>query len=245
MPLYRNRQGLLVSSGQTTVRQAGDAAYHGDIGFKPQPHFAAVGDGGIVRDRATGRMWVQDQRLIVPGSDSAAQVQAARGDWQPGTAYALHDLVCGFGGDSLPFYVCLAAHSSGDDFTTDWNAGKWVLTYWPTTAQSLSGEWRDACYWNPGGSSVQAIEELDYGGYSDWRLPTQLELCSLIDWERDGYVGETAWFYADSICAPSDQVLWTCNVLASDTDFVCQYGPENEFATAHHSGAGAIAVRGG
>jgi hypothetical protein len=245
VPLYRNYQGLLAASGQTTMRLGGDAGAHGDPGFKPLPRFVPIGDGGIVRDRAAGRMWVKDQRRIVPHSATAAMIQVARGQWHAATEYALYDLVNRDPVDAAPYYVCLTAHTSSGSFDTDLAAGKWVQSYWATTALSLAGVWRSACFWNPGSSSVQAVDELDYGGYADWRIPTQLELCSLIDWERDGYAGETAWFYADSICAPSDQTLWTCNVLASDTDFVCQYGPENEFAPAHHSGAGVpIAVRG-
>ncbi len=243
MPYYRNKQGLLPASGQVTMRIDNDSGDNGDPGFKPDPRFISIGEGGIVHDRATGRMWITDQRKIVPGSVTAAMASVPRGTWsQSSVSYNVGDVI--WNDIQLKFYICLIPHVSGSQsWTSEIADGRWVYTPWVFgDATSWNVPWVSGCF----ATVSPLVDGLDYGGYSDWRIPTQLELTSIIDWERDGYIGDSAWFYADSIKAPNDQTIWTCNVLASDTDFVCQYGPENTFSTAHYTGPGvALAVRGG
>jgi len=63
-------------------------------------------------------------------------------------------------------------------------------------------------------SYIQALNhpDLEFGGLSEWRLPTRRELCSLISWDKYDPVMDTDWF-PNTV----SDIYWTSTNVASGT----------------------------
>jgi hypothetical protein len=148
---------------------------------------------GTISGRATGLMWIKQPELIIPGATgvhASNQIQAARGSWANGTAYALADLAKDTA-DST-YWVCVSAHTSAGSgtFAEDRGgaaAGKWRQTVWTASAANLTTPaamtWANAVGYCLG-SKWDAVNPLgavglSYAGYTDWRLPNWIEMVSL------------------------------------------------------------------
>lgn len=177
-------------TGQTTVYQAGDDGTH-QAGY-PGVRFLDLGNGTILDRHGSslggGLHWVKQPELIIPGGSGqigdnfGGGASSAKGDWATTTAYVKGDLVSRDGGDAAPYFVANVDHTSdGAAFAND--VANWDETVWAGSAADLVTpgllSWSDA---------VTECNDLDYNGYSDWRLPNHLEMISLYDPEQTSIV---------------------------------------------------------
>jgi len=181
----RYQQNRLPRTGQVTSYRTGDDADRAagaKVCATRASEYVALGDGTIY-DRATGLYWPADPIKIIPGAtgvQAANQVQTARSDWANSTAYALADLVHDPSGGL--YWVCCVAHTSASSgtFGVDFAAHPtyWRQTIWTGSAANLTTA--AGMTW---AAAIDACVGLTYAGRSDWRLPTYLEILSIINFE--------------------------------------------------------------
>jgi len=159
---------MLPRTGQTVSYRTGD---DGDIraGWAHAPRF--VVSGNLVVDNHTGLMWVREIPKIIPGGNAVA-VPFARGVWSPASAYAVGDLVQGDGSPDALYYVCTQAHTNHEPP----NASYWMATPWTSSAANLTTPATMVFT-----AAIDACNALVYAGFTDWRLPNLMELCSLFN----------------------------------------------------------------
>ncbi|KKK79619.1 hypothetical protein LCGC14_2831680 [marine sediment metagenome] len=171
----------LPKTGQTTGYRTGDDGDY-EYGHPRTVRFQDTGNGTIL-DHVTGLEWVKQPQLIIPGGtgqigdDFGGGASAARGNWAGSTAYVVGDLVSRDGGDAAPYFVCNVDHTSdgGGVFAND--AANWDETVWAGSAADLTTPAKLS--WNDG---IDECLALDYGGRTDWRLPSVLEMFCLAGW---------------------------------------------------------------
>jgi hypothetical protein len=169
-------RNLLPQTGQATGYRTGD-----DGDFEAGQNVPS-GEGFII-DRHTDLMWVKQPELIIPGS--TGQIQVAQGTWSNLTDYVAGDLVQGDGAPDALFYVCILANGPGGVGAQEPpNATYWVETVWTASAANLTTP--ATMDWN---NSIDNCLALDYGGYTDWRLPNLSEFMTLLDNERSAVGG--------------------------------------------------------
>jgi hypothetical protein len=81
------------------------------------------------------------------------------------------------------FYVAAAAHTSGGTtFTADITANPtyWRETLWTGSAANLTSP--SVMRWDTG--AINNCENLNYAGYTDWRLPNIKELISIVNYQN-------------------------------------------------------------
>ena len=131
-------------TGQTTSSRTGD-----DGTFQagmPGNRFADNGDGTISDLSCNPPLvWVKQPELIIPGAagvHATNQVQAVRGNWSTGIAYAAADLV--YDSVGAAYYVCAVGHTSGGvSFATDVAAHPtyWRVSVWSTIDTKSVTSW--------------------------------------------------------------------------------------------------------
>ena len=212
----RTRFPQLPKTGQTTSYVDYDDGYY-QKGSPISPRFVDNGDGTIT-DRVTNLMWVKQPELIIPGATgvhTSNQIQVAKGVWATETEYAKADLI--YDDVGAKYYVCAVDHESGAvDFATDLAAHPtyWRETVWTASADNLTTPktmlWSDT---EGTPSAIVSCADLEYAGYSDWRLPNIKELMSIVDYEKVGPTIDDTFF-------PNTQsnFYWSSTTYASYTD---------------------------
>lgn len=232
----------LPRTGQTMSYAAGDDGTF-RAGNPRLTRFINNGNG-TVSDRATGLTWVKQPELIIPGATgvhATNQIQAARGNWATGTAYAAADLVSTGGA----FYVCATPHTSGT-FADDLAAGKWRVTVWTGSAANLTTP--AAMTWAAAVANSLGVAHggsgLSYAGFDDWRLPNIIELASLQNWGSPTSPAD----FAPLVDNRSDYKWWSSNThpTADTVAKLWTYGYSPYILNALKTAtAGARPVRGG
>jgi len=164
----------LPRTGQTTSYPNGDDTDRDDghyqAGAPITTRFVDNGNG-TVSDRVTGLQWVQQPELLVLGGTGDA---VGKGNWADATEYAAGDVV----NDGGVMYQCILGHTgdgAGNNQPSKPDAAHWVLDPW--TADAVDPlDAPDTMAWL---AAIANCEALDYAGFTDWRLPNILELCSL------------------------------------------------------------------
>jgi len=224
---------LLPKTGQVTSYADYDDGYY-QKGNPISPRFVDHGDGTI-SDRATGLMWIKQTELIIPGASVRAdnQIQAALGNWQMETVYAVGDLVKD---SDDTFWVNTVAHTSRSGVQASWatetlytvgtivegddvykclvehTSGTGTMaddrtahpTWWEYYDQSFSADRTDhPTYWRQTVWTMSADDLIHPAKVADWA--TAITNCAALD-----YAGHSDWR-----CPNANEVLSLVNYGAS------------------------------
>lgn len=236
----RTNKVALPKTGQTTSYVDYDDGYY-EKGSPVSPRYVLSSGGVYVSDRATGLMWVSQPQFIFPGETIMATDYGFVNDYSDDYEYPKGRIVADNG--RTTYWVCKIAHTSdGASVATDLanNPGSWVATPWCidpsyTIIDPIAMTWANA---------IANCASLDFGGYTDWRLPNITELLTIANWELDGVKpSATYWPTLKSNyywCSTTDPGYSVRAYLISffSADGVVQYGAKTD---THY----VLPVRGG
>ena len=167
----------LPRTGQKISYADGDDGYFraGWPGATVSQQWRDNGDGTLTHF-ATGLMWVKRPDLMITGATGVHptnQIQAARGNWAPDTAYVKADIIYDAVGGGC--WICVVGHTSSSGVFEDDREAHWrTAEPWRGNASNLNLWWHDSDWYE----AVAACHNLEYAGYDDWRLPNLHEFMS-------------------------------------------------------------------
>ena len=138
--------------------------------------FLDMGDGTVC-DPSTRLMWVKNPQKMLVGASVIAdnQITNTLGDWTTTTDYFIGDCVKNTGNNLI--YACAVDNYSGSTSMDDDIANN--PTWWRELVFRIDANNMQAQAPMSQADAIVNCTDLDYAGYSDWRLPTIQELHTL------------------------------------------------------------------
>jgi hypothetical protein len=213
--------GLLAPSlpktGQTTsYADYDDGSYK--AGNSVDPRFVDNGDGTI-SDRATGLMWLKYAHKCIPGATGVTSDNlwtTDKGAWTNSTAYTKGEFA--YDADPTPDtgWVCLVNHISASSGSFA-DARTATPTFWRQTIMYLGASGKGIPFmlvnW---ATAVQLASDLDFAGYTDWRLANFKEGASLISFGENISAFFPRWDFTHNFSSMNG---WTSSTYLGDTTY--------------------------